>query len=733
MKSKIVITLMLLIALFALTSCTKPVPDEERIKSDVVLFAPEWDDDSEITSLEIIRRDTDEKNKRDTVRIKVKAESDEIACVKRYKIDYVYNSDAGWSVSEMEADRREEWEFSPLSGASKSVIQAYVNENYIECEGSWYINQFETNTLEITSRETDLNNKTDAVTVSLDLANPDGFTFKTTALVSLHFDDEQWVADSYKQLSVNPGGKCGDSLYWFIEDDGTLKISGEGAMWDFDRYGNPQWLDYYDWFTGVSFEEGITHIGEKAFTEMTSLKGDLIIPNSVTSIGAYAFQECEGLDGKLTLSENLETIGKSAFVCCSSLNGPLVIPDKVTSIGASAFDTCCAFIDSKVIIPSSVKEIGSYAFMFMVGLDMGTDIYFYGDAPSMGDYVFDTESVLYHIPDTQGWGDSGTYNGYVLKYWMPDEMLNALKETATAGDADAQYQLFVLYFMGQAVEQDVKEAFNWCKMSAEHGKAKACGMVGYLYEYGYGTEESLEEAIKWYEKGADLNDDESLCSLAEFYFNGYGVQKDDTKGFELSYKAAELGNARAMRFLGTSYYFGDGTEADINKAVEWYKKAADSGDDIAMYNLGCCYSSGTGVTQSSKKAFELFLEAAKAGNVDGQREVGKNYYYGEDVSLDYSKALEWFRKAAEQGDIISILHIGECYEFGYGVYSDSKEAFSWFSKAAELGSDLGTYMIGLHYYYGDGVSKDKAKGVEYIKKASEMGLATATEWLKKNT
>ncbi len=732
MKSKIIITLMLLIALFALTSCTKPVPDEERIKSDVALFAPEWDDNSEITSLEILRRDTDEKNKRDIVCIRVKAESDEIACVKRYRIDYVYSSDAGWSVSEMEADRREEWEFTPLSGASKSVIHAYVNENYIECEGSWYINQFETNKLEITSRDTDLSNKTDAVTVSLDLANPDGFTFKTTALVSLHFDDEQWVADSYKQLSVNPGGKCGDSLYWFIEDDGTLKISGEGAMWDFTKSGNPQWRDYYNRITGVSFEEGITHIGKKAFTEMTSLKGDLVIPNSVTSIGAYAFEQCEGLDGKLTLSENLETIDEGAFICCSSLIGPLVIPNKVAAIGANAFDTCCAFIRSKVIIPDSVKDIGSYAFRFMAGVDTGTDIYFYGNAPSMGSNVFDSETVMYYIPGNQGWGDSDTYDGYSTKYWIPDEILDNVKETAMSGDADAQYKLFLLYYKGAAVEQDYNEAAKWCKMSAENENLEAYSWMGYLYENGYGVEASYEEAVNWYKKGADLNDAESISRLATCYFLGNGVSQDNVKGLELSKKAAELGNVTAMRKTGIAYSSGYGTEVDFEEAVNWYRKAADGGDTIAMFNLGCCYSNGQGVAQNQNKAFECFLEAAKAGDVDSQLIVGTRYYYGEGVSIDYSKALEWFRKAADQGNSESMIYMGECYEFGNGVYRDYEEAFSWYSKAAELGSDWGTYKMGVFYYEGYGVSQDKNRGIYYIDKASNMGLKNATEWIEKN-
>lgn len=36
-------------------------------------------------------------------------------------------------------------------------------------------------------------------------------------------------------LSVNAerSGTCGDSLKWHLTDDGTLTISGKGAMWDY--------------------------------------------------------------------------------------------------------------------------------------------------------------------------------------------------------------------------------------------------------------------------------------------------------------------------------------------------------------------------------------------------------------------------------------------------------------------------------------------------------------------
>ncbi|WP_143440848.1 leucine-rich repeat domain-containing protein, partial [Klebsiella pneumoniae] len=68
--------------------------------------------------------------------------------------------------------------------------------------------------------------------------------------------------------------------------------------------------------------------------------GSLVIPEGVTSIGDYAFSWCYGLDGTLTLPSTLESIGVYAFDGCDGLNGNLVSPQGVTSIGNQAFEGC---------------------------------------------------------------------------------------------------------------------------------------------------------------------------------------------------------------------------------------------------------------------------------------------------------------------------------------------------------------------------------------------------------
>lgn len=34
--------------------------------------------------------------------------------------------------------------------------------------------------------------------------------------------------------SAASSGQCGDNVYWTLDDNGTLTISGTGDMWDWD-------------------------------------------------------------------------------------------------------------------------------------------------------------------------------------------------------------------------------------------------------------------------------------------------------------------------------------------------------------------------------------------------------------------------------------------------------------------------------------------------------------------
>ena len=178
-----------------------------------------------------------------------------------------------------------------------------------------------------------------------------------------------------------------DNLTWTLDADGTLTISGTGAMKDYDYYNNPSPASQKkDSVKKVVIEDGVTSIRNSAFYDCNSLTS-ITIPNSVTSIGAYAFSNCYYLTN-ITIPNSVTSIENYAFRSCSSLTS-ITIPDSVTSIGEAAFAGCSSL--TSITIPDSVTSIGEYAFQSCSSL---TSITIPDSVTSIGDYVFISCSSL---------------------------------------------------------------------------------------------------------------------------------------------------------------------------------------------------------------------------------------------------------------------------------------------------------------------------------------------------
>jgi len=85
-----------------------------------------------------------------------------------------------------------------------------------------------------------------------------------------------------------------------------------------------------------------------------------------------------------------------------------------------------------------------------------------------------------------------------LKEWRP---------LAEQGDADAQYNLGVMYRRGEGVIQDDREAVKWYRLAAEQGLVEAQDNVGYMYGLGAGVIEDKVYAHMWWNIAASNGDE----------------------------------------------------------------------------------------------------------------------------------------------------------------------------------------------------------------------------------
>ena len=180
-----------------------------------------------------------------------------------------------------------------------------------------------------------------------------------------------------------------DNLTWKLYEDGTLNISGKGAMKNYNYYNNPSPAFKNSNVKKVVIEDGVTSIENSAFDSCSSLTS-ITIPDSVTSIGNSAFNNCSSLTS-ITIPDGVTSIGNSAFFGCSSLTS-VTIPDSVTSIGNVAFCNCSSL--TSITISDSVTSIEESTFY---GCSSLTSITIPSSVTSIGDHAFCNCSSLTSI------------------------------------------------------------------------------------------------------------------------------------------------------------------------------------------------------------------------------------------------------------------------------------------------------------------------------------------------
>ena len=193
-------------------------------------------------------------------------------------------------------------------------------------------------------------------------------------------EEEESFLTTLSVANLPADGVCGEGVTWQLDTDGTLTISGGGAMYDADTADEIPWNEYKSDINRVVISEGVTSISSYAFRACYNL-AEVVVAESVEHIGEYAFAYCTSLES-ITLPHTVTAISSHMFYGCTKLDD-VTINGEITEIGARAFASCESITEFD--IPQSVTVVGDYAFASCYGLE---DVVVHGTDAALGDYVF---------------------------------------------------------------------------------------------------------------------------------------------------------------------------------------------------------------------------------------------------------------------------------------------------------------------------------------------------------
>ena len=351
-----------------------------------------------------------------------------------------------------------------------------------------------------------------------------------------------------------------------------------------------------------------------------------------------------------------------------------------------------------------------------------------------------------------GWG-SRCYANFdlAMKHYSDGDYAVALKEfkyLASIGISGAQFNLGVMYYRGQGVEQDIPLAYAWMYMAGTSDESKWRKVAAKVYatlseqekqqadkrkselESKYGKA-ALEVALAP-EYTSDLGHGEDYKILKKtvpqyprtMRFIGkvgwvdvmYSIAKDGTTRNQqvLSssdedfskptveaikqwiYKPAEV-NGKPVEVHGVTnrfVYSLEGVEISqkrIANLVKMGREKAVSGNALDTYRFANFLS---GVHNFSEQALSVqspnywYFKAAKSGFGPAEFKLGQNMLVGKYCSADVPKSLDWLYRSANHNYTEAQYFLAIEMLSGARLKKDIPTAISWLTTASELGNNL---------------------------------------------
>ena len=218
----------------------------------------------------------------------------------------------------------------------------------------------------------------------------------------------------------------------------------------------------------------------------------------------------------------------------------------------------------------------------------------------------------------------GNYKGYAeFKMGHYDNAHTIWQALENKGNAQASFNLGILYEDGLGVTQNNQSAIDHYETAAKAGSGKAQYHLGLLYSAGIKTPKDDAKANKWLTAAAAQGDKDAAALLEQRhsgiknnrdanFFNAENLHAagQHKEAAIIWQQLSETGDARSRTKLAWMYEAGQGVPRDLNQAARLFKQSAEEGDAEAQYALAVMLQTGKGQTRNTTAAQEWLKRAA---------------------------------------------------------------------------------------------------------------------------
>lgn len=258
--------------------------------------------------------------------------------------------------------------------------------------------------------ETTLSTEPPAVTEVLEVTDPTGETEATEPTEATDATDPTDPTEETTETDLTllaeedilAQGTCGaeadgSNVTWVLTTDGTLILSGTGAVAAYENRKDTPWGDYNDQILQLEVQKGITSVS--GLCSCYKLR-EVSLPEGLISLGKLTFMDCWELQ-EIGLPKSLKTLGEGTFASCFALT-EIELPEGLKTVGEGFLYHCISL--TSVVIPASVTEMGDRPFSGDWALKT---VEIKGNVPRLSNYSFHECDALQEVLITGSVGTIG--------------------------------------------------------------------------------------------------------------------------------------------------------------------------------------------------------------------------------------------------------------------------------------------------------------------------------------